>query len=86
MGIDPLPVTDALWMVSVWAPGNVSGKDPLGAMALLFGAESFCSAGGAALSLEGLDAKELPEGVKLVADPVSDGRVLSVSVGRMPGR
>lgn len=86
MEIDPLPVTDALWMVSVWAAGNVSGKDPLGVMALSLGAESFCSVGGAALSLEGLDSEELPEGVKLGADPVSDGRALSVSVGRIPGR
>ena len=86
VGIDPLLVSDALWVVGEWVAGNVSRKDSLVGMALSLGAESFCSVGGVALSLGVSDSDELPEGVKGVGDAVCDGRALSVNVGRMPGR
>jgi hypothetical protein len=85
-GIDPLRVIDAPWVVGVWASGNVSGKDSLGGVVLLLGVESFWSVGDVALSLEELESAELAEGLELVADSVSDGRALSVNVGRIPGR
>ena len=86
VGIDPLLVSDALWVVGEWAAGNVSRKDSLVSMALSLGAESFCSVGGVALSLGVPDSDELLEGVKAVADAVCDGRALSVNVGKIPGK
>ena len=86
VGIDPLLVSDALSVVGEWVAGNVSRKDSLVGMALSLGAESFFSVEGVALSLGIADSDELPEGVNAVADAVCDGSVLSVNVGKIPGK